>query len=66
MYGETEANLRKIFAEAAHHAPSIILIDELDAIAPHREKSGAHSDVRMVTQLSVAAGRADAGRSDGR
>ena len=51
LYGETEANLRKIFAEAAHHAPSIILIDELDAIAPHREKSGAQSDVRMVTQL---------------
>lgn len=51
MYGETEANLRKIFAEAAHHAPSIVLIDELDAIAPHREKSGAQSDVRMVTQL---------------
>lgn len=51
MYGETEANLRKIFAEAAHHAPSLVLIDELDAIAPHREKSGAQSDVRMVTQL---------------
>ena len=51
MYGETEANLRKIFAEAAHHAPSIVLIDELDAIAPHREKSGSQSDVRMVTQL---------------
>jgi transitional endoplasmic reticulum ATPase len=51
MYGETEANLRKIFAEAAHHAPSIVLIDELDAIAPHREKAGAQSDVRMVTQL---------------
>jgi transitional endoplasmic reticulum ATPase len=51
MYGETEANLRKIFAEAAHHAPSIVLIDELDAIASHREKSGAQSDVRMVTQL---------------
>ncbi len=51
MYGETEANLRKIFAEAAHHAPSIVLIDELDAIAPHRDKAGAQSDVRMVTQL---------------
>jgi transitional endoplasmic reticulum ATPase len=51
MYGETESNLRKIFAEAAHHAPSIILIDELDAIAPHRDKAGAQSDVRMVTQL---------------
>jgi len=51
LYGETEANLRKIFAEAAHHAPSIVLIDELDAIAPHRERSGAQSDVRIVTQL---------------
>jgi len=51
LYGETESNLRKIFAEAAHHAPSIVLIDELDAIAPHREKSGAQSDVRMVTTL---------------
>ncbi|MGB4782040.1 AAA family ATPase [Candidatus Methylomirabilis sp.] len=51
LYGETEANLRKIFAEAAHHAPSLVLIDELDAIAPHRERSGAQSDVRIVTQL---------------
>lgn len=51
LYGETEANLRKIFAEAAHHAPSVVLIDELDAIAPHRDKSGSQSDVRTVTQL---------------
>lgn len=51
LHGETEANLRKMFAEAAHHAPSIVLIDELDAIAPHRERAGAQSDVRMVTQL---------------
>lgn len=51
LYGETEANLRKLFAEAAHHAPSVVLIDELDSLAPHREKSGAQSDVRIVTQL---------------
>ena len=51
LHGETEANLRKMFAEAAHHAPSVVLIDELDAIAPHRDKAGAQSDVRMVTQL---------------
>ncbi len=51
LHGETEANLRKIFAEAAHHAPSIVLIDELDAIAPHRDRAGAQADVRMVTQL---------------
>lgn len=51
LYGETEANLRRIFAEAAHHAPSVVLIDELDAVAPHRNKSGSQSDVRTVTQL---------------
>jgi transitional endoplasmic reticulum ATPase len=51
LYGETEANLRKIFSEAAHHAPSVVLIDELDAVAPHRDKSGSQSDVRTVTQL---------------
>ncbi|MFM9971019.1 MAG: AAA family ATPase [Burkholderiales bacterium] len=51
MQGETEANLRKIFNEAAHHAPSIIFIDELDAIAPNREHVGSQSDVRSVTQL---------------
>lgn len=51
LYGETEANLRRIFNEAAHHAPSVIFIDELDAIAPNRENVGTQSDVRAVTQL---------------
>lgn len=51
MHGETEANLRRIFNEAAHHAPSVIFIDELDAIAPNREHVGSQSDVRSVTQL---------------
>ena len=46
--GETEANLKRMFAEAAHHAPSIIFIDEVDAIAPRRGQSGAHSDTRVV------------------
>ncbi|MSQ52167.1 MAG: AAA family ATPase [Betaproteobacteria bacterium] len=49
--GETEGNLRRLFAEAAHHAPSIVFIDELDALAPKRGETGAHSDVRAVTQL---------------
>ncbi len=49
--GETEGNLRRIFGEAAHHAPSIVFIDELDALAPKRGETGAHSDVRAVTQL---------------
>ena len=49
--GETEGNLRRIFGEAAHHAPSIVFIDELDALAPKRGETGTHSDVRAVTQL---------------
>jgi transitional endoplasmic reticulum ATPase len=49
--GETEGNLRRIFGEAGHHAPSIIFIDELDALAPKRGETGAHADIRAVTQL---------------
>ncbi|HWG06218.1 MAG TPA: AAA family ATPase, partial [Beijerinckiaceae bacterium] len=49
--GETEANLRRMFSEASHHSPSIIFIDELDAMAPKRGETGAHSDIRTVTQL---------------
>lgn len=51
MQGETESNLRRIFSEAAHHAPSIIFIDEVDAIASRRGESGSLSDVRAVTTL---------------
>ncbi|MEW6471028.1 MAG: AAA family ATPase [Actinomycetota bacterium] len=54
MQGETESNLRRIFNEAAHHAPSLVFIDELDAIAPHRERSGSQSEVRAVTTLLSA------------
>jgi transitional endoplasmic reticulum ATPase len=49
--GETEANLRRMFNEAGHHSPSIIFIDELDAMAPKRGETGTHSDTRTVTQL---------------
>ncbi|MCE2509132.1 MAG: CDC48 family AAA ATPase [Nitrosopumilaceae archaeon] len=50
-YGETEARLRDIFKEAKDNAPSIIFIDEIDAIAPKRDD--AHGDVekRVVAQL---------------
>jgi transitional endoplasmic reticulum ATPase len=51
LHGESEANLRRMFAEAAHHAPSIVLIDELDAVAPKRSTAGSQADVRLVTQL---------------
>ncbi|MCX5682841.1 MAG: CDC48 family AAA ATPase, partial [Planctomycetota bacterium] len=51
FYGESEANLRKIFDEAARQAPSIIFIDEIDAIAPHREKVVGDVEKRVVAQL---------------
>jgi transitional endoplasmic reticulum ATPase len=38
MAGESESNLRKAFEEAEKNAPAIIFIDEIDAIAPKREK----------------------------
>jgi AAA+ superfamily predicted ATPase len=50
VQGGTEANLRSIFEEAMESAPSVVLIDELDAIAPQRKESG-HTDARMGTQL---------------
>lgn len=42
LAGESESNLRKAFEEAEKNAPAIIFIDELDAIAPKREKVGSH------------------------
>jgi len=52
-YGESEAKLREIFAEAERNAPSIICIDEIDAIAPRREEVGGEKQVerRIVAQL---------------
>jgi len=49
--GQTEENLRRIFGEAAFKAPSIIFVDELDAIAPARRTATTLSDSRAVTQL---------------
>ena len=53
FYGQSEANLRKIFDEAAARAPSIIFLDEIDAIAPKREEMGGEKQVekRVVAQL---------------
>jgi len=50
-YGESEARLREIFEEASKHAPSIIFIDELDAIAPKREEVTGEVERRIVAQL---------------
>jgi len=51
FYGESEANLRKIFEEAAAKAPSIIFLDEIDCIAPRREKVVGDVEKRVVAQL---------------
>lgn len=51
QFGETENNLREIFHQAGHHAPAIILIDELDVIAPKRSEGGSPTTMRMVSQL---------------
>jgi transitional endoplasmic reticulum ATPase len=39
LQGESESNLRKVFQEAEKNAPSIIFIDEIDSIAPKRDKT---------------------------
>ena len=50
-YGETEARLRDIFKEAKDNSPSIIFIDEIDAIAPKREEAYGDIEKRVVAQL---------------
>ncbi|PDW01088.1 CDC48 family AAA ATPase [Candidatus Chloroploca asiatica] len=53
LYGASEANLRGIFDDARKHTPSIIFIDEIDAIAPKREDLSGDRQVerRVVAQL---------------
>jgi len=51
FYGESEAHLRKIFEEGSRKAPSIIFLDELDAIAPRREQVVGEVEKRVVAQL---------------
>ncbi|XP_042637668.1 ATPase family protein 2 homolog [Orycteropus afer afer] len=51
FYGETEAKLRQIFAEATLRHPSIIFIDELDALCPKREGAQNEVEKRVVASL---------------
>ncbi|QBD82077.1 AAA family ATPase [Ktedonosporobacter rubrisoli] len=51
FYGESETRLRNIFQEAQRRAPSIIFIDELDALAPRRAETGGEVERRIVGQL---------------
>jgi len=51
FYGESEKKIRDIFEEAEKNSPSIIFIDEIDAIAPKREDVGGEVERRVVSQL---------------
>lgn len=51
FYGESEAKLREVFAQASNNAPSILFIDEIDVIAPKREKILGDVEKRVVGQL---------------
>jgi transitional endoplasmic reticulum ATPase len=51
FYGESEKKIRDIFEEAEKTAPSIIFIDEIDAIAPKREEVQGEVERRVVSQL---------------
>ncbi len=51
FYGESEKKIRDIFDEAEKNAPSIIFIDEIDAIAPKREETSGEVERRVVSQL---------------
>src|SRR5438874_8257090 len=50
-YGESERRLRELFEQAAHSAPSIIFIDEIDSIAPKRGQVTGEAEKRLVAQL---------------
>jgi len=51
LAGESESNLRKAFEQAEENAPAIIFIDEIDAIAPKRDKAQGEVERRIVSQL---------------
>jgi transitional endoplasmic reticulum ATPase len=53
LYGESEARLRELFEAAERHAPAIIFIDEIDAIAPKRREVFGDLEKRLVAQLLV-------------
>jgi len=62
-YGESEAKLREIFKEARDASPSIVFIDEIDAIAPKREDVHGDVEKRVVAQLlALMDGLDDRGR----
>ena len=51
FYGESEKRIRELFEEAEKNSPTIIFIDEIDALAPKREETYGEVERRMVAQL---------------
>nr|UXY87219.1 cell division control protein 48 [Cryptomonas sp.] len=51
MSGESESNLRKAFDQAEKNSPAIIFIDEIDSLAPKRDKNQGEVERRIVSQL---------------
>ncbi len=51
FYGESEANLRAVFEAAQRQAPSVIFLDEIDAVAPKRTDVFGEVEKRVVAQL---------------
>jgi transitional endoplasmic reticulum ATPase len=49
--GETEANMRRLFQRAAEHAPTLILIDEVDVLITKRDRLASMADIRAASQL---------------
>ena len=50
-YGESEKRLREVFEEATRSAPAIVFIDEIDSIAPKRDRVPGEAEKRLVAQL---------------
>ncbi len=50
-YGESEKRLREVFEEASKNAPAIVFIDEIDSIAPKRDRVSGEAEKRLVAQL---------------
>ena len=51
LYGESEAQLRQVFEQAARQAPSIVFLDEIDALAPRRADVEGDVEKRIVATL---------------
>ena len=50
-YGESEKKLREVFEKAVKSAPAILFIDEIDSIAPKRDRVQGETEKRLVAQL---------------